>query len=109
MKFPGILLTPETYNLFGSNRERGNAKRKEKSFLKGKPFYTHYGLIKDKDGVDVVHKSKRLVMEFAPLFNEDILNKADEESSNDTPRPDTARGDGNTTEAGHEGRPQEEV
>jgi hypothetical protein len=67
-KYPGILVTPETYNLF-SSIERANMLRKEEAWKKGKPFYRAKIRIEKEDGTEEYRWVERLVNEYAHLFN----------------------------------------
>jgi hypothetical protein len=66
-KYPGILVTPETYNLF-SPIERANMLRKEEAWKKGKPFYRAKIRIEKEDGTEEYRWVERLVNEYAHLF-----------------------------------------
>lgn len=98
-KFPGILVCADTYNLFGNNIHRGNAKRKEKSWLKGLPFYKFKQLVTNEDGTVSYKWVQRLTMEYAAGFNQlHNINTADERDPNNSPEAELS-GDGRTEES----------
>jgi hypothetical protein len=85
-KYPGIAVTPDTYNLFKDNIDRDNARRKEKAWLKGKTHYKYKLRITDAEGTESVRWIERLVMEHAPLFSAlNQENQIDERNTINTP------------------------
>jgi hypothetical protein len=104
-KYPGIILSSQTYNLFGSNRERANAKRKERAWLRGDPFYIAQTLISDKEGNITIQKTRRVTMEYNHVFNPTISA----EGHITTPELDSSTGHEASAEENYDGRPEEEV
>jgi hypothetical protein len=104
-KYPGIILSSQTYNLFGSNRERANAKRKEKAWRLGYPLYVSNSLISDKEGNVTIQKTRRVVMEYNHVFNPTI----NAEGHITTPELDSSTGHEASAEENNDGRPEEEV
>lgn len=88
-KFPGIPVCSWSYNLFGDNLQRGNAKRKEKSWLRGLPFYKFKSRIVAEDGTVSYQWSRRLVMEYAAGFNAINNENIADEQGHITSSPET--------------------
>lgn len=108
-KYPGILLTADTYNLFGSNLERGNAKRKEKSWLLARPFYKHKMVVTGADGVQKLQTVPRLVMEYASMFNNIDNTTNGEPTTNNTAGFDNPGEHEYHSQEDNEGGPRSEV